>query len=134
MASSDDTSKGANASLNVLGGDLADCSHDPMTGFYRNGCCDTGEDDPGVHTVCAELTEEFLEFSRSRGNDLVTPRPAFGFPGLEPGDRWCLCAARWLEAEQAGCAPRVRLEATHEKTLEVVSLDRLKAHAIERFH
>ncbi|NBB93625.1 MAG: DUF2237 family protein [Gammaproteobacteria bacterium] len=119
---------------NVLGGALADCSHDPLTGFYRSGCCETGPDDGGVHTVCAELTEDFLAFSRSRGNDLVTPRPAFGFPGLKPGDRWCLCAARWLEADEAGCAPRVHLEATHEKTLEVVPLDRLKARAIERFH
>ena len=101
---------------NVLGATLADCSHDPKTGFYRSGCCETGPDDAGVHTVCAVLTEEFLEFSRSRGNDLSTPRPEFGFPGLDPGDRWCLCAARWLEAFEAGCAPRVDLEATHEKT------------------
>lgn len=119
---------------NVMGTKLADCSHDPLTGFYRDGCCESGEDDLGVHTVCAEMTEEFLEFSRSRGNDLVTPRLEFGFPGLKPGDRWCLCAARWLEADEAGCAPRVHLEATHEKTLEVVPLERLRAHAVERFH
>jgi hypothetical protein len=119
---------------NVLGGELADCSHDPLTGFYRNGCCETGAADVGVHTVCAEVTDAFLEFSRARGNDLITPRPAYGFPGLEPGDRWCLCAARWLEAAEAGCAPRVHLEATHEKTLEIVPLSQLKAHATGRLH
>lgn len=119
---------------NVLGATLADCSHDPKTGFYRNGCCETGPDDAGVHTVCAEVTEAFLEFSRSRGNDLSTPRPEFGFPGLDPGDRWCLCAARWLEAFEAGCAPRVDLEATHEKTLEIVPFESLKAHAVQKFH
>ncbi|NBD94959.1 MAG: DUF2237 family protein [Gammaproteobacteria bacterium] len=119
---------------NVLGAALADCSHDPKTGFYRSGCCETGPDDAGVHTVCAEVTEAFLEFSRSRGNDLSTPRPQFGFPGLDPGDRWCLCAARWLEAFEAGCAPRVDLEATHEKTLEIVPFESLKAHALQNFH
>jgi len=120
--------------LNVLGTELADCSHDPKTGFYRNGCCETGPDDVGVHTVCAVLTEEFLAFSKSRGNDLSTPRPEFGFPGLKDGDRWCLCAARWLEAYDADCAPRVHLEATHKKTLETAPLEALKEHALERFH
>ncbi|MEE4331756.1 MAG: DUF2237 domain-containing protein [Wenzhouxiangella sp.] len=119
---------------NVLGAPLADCSHDPKTGFYRNGCCETGPDDAGVHTVCAEVTEAFLEFSRSRGNDLSTPRPEFGFAGLDPGDRWCLCAARWLEAFEAGCAPLVDLEATHEKTLEIVPFQALKQHALQKFH
>ncbi|AKS41241.1 DUF2237 family protein [Wenzhouxiangella marina] len=121
-------------SLNVLGTTLADCSHDPKTGFYRSGCCETGPDDLGVHTVCAVMTEEFLAFSQSRGNDLSTPRPEFGFPGLQEGDRWCLCAARWREAWEADCAPRVVLEATHEKTLNIVPFDALKAHAVERFH
>lgn len=119
---------------NVLGATLADCSQDPKTGFYRSGCCETGPDDAGVHTVCAEVTEAFLEFSRSRGNDLSTPKPQFGFPGLDPGDRWCLCAARWLEAFEAGCAPRVDLEATHEKTLDIVPFESLKAHALQKFH
>jgi uncharacterized protein (DUF2237 family) len=119
---------------NVLGTALADCSHDPLTGFYRNGCCDTGPDDIGVHTVCAELTREFLEFSRERGNDLMTPRPEMGFPGLKAGDRWCLCAARWLEAERAGCAPRVWLEATHEATIDTVPLETLKAYRADRDH
>lgn len=115
---------------NVLGGELADCSKNPLTGFFRDGCCNTGVTDAGVHTVCVELTAEFLEFSRSRGNDLITPRPEFAFPGLKPGDKWCLCAARWREALEAGVAPRVVLEATHEKTLEFVSLDDLRLHAI----
>lgn len=100
-----------------------------MTGFYRNGCCDTGPEDLGVHTVCAVMTEAFLEFSAAQGNDLSTPRPEFGFPGLKPGDRWCLCADRWAEADAAGKAPAVVLEATHEKTLEVVDLERLKLAA-----
>jgi len=124
----------AKRAKNVLGTELADCSHEPLTGFYRNGCCETGNDDVGVHTVCAELTEDFLDFSRSRGNDLVTPRPASGFPGLKPGDRWCLCAARWLEAADAGCAPRVRLAATHEDTLAIVPLEKLQAHRAGRDH
>jgi uncharacterized protein (DUF2237 family) len=103
----------------------------PMTGFYRDGCCNTGPDDFGVHTVCAVMTREFLEFSRRRGNDLTTPAPQFGFPGLKPGDRWCLCASRWKEALDAGMAPRVVLAATHEATLEFVSLDELKKYAID---
>jgi uncharacterized protein len=113
---------------NVLGGELADCSHDPVTGFYRNGCCETGPDDGGVHTVCARVTEEFLTYSAERGNDLT--RADAGFPGLKPGDRWCLCASRWKEALEAGAAPQVVLEATHAVTLHVVSLDELKKHAV----
>jgi len=102
-----------------------------MTGFYRDGCCNTGRDDLGVHSVCSLMTAEFLEFSLVRGNDLSTPMPDFGFPGLKAGDRWCLCAARWREALQAGCAPRVVLTATHERTLDYVSLEDLKKHAID---
>lgn len=114
---------------NVLGGELVPCSDDPLTGFYRDGCCNTGAEDLGVHTVCARVTAEFLSFSTSRGNDLTTPQPAYGFPGLRPGDHWCLCAARWLEALDAGAAPAVVLEATHAATLEWVSLDDLRRHA-----
>jgi uncharacterized protein (DUF2237 family) len=116
---------------NVLGERLQTCSESPMTGFYRDGCCNTGPDDFGVHTVCVLMTAEFLEFSRARGNDLSTPMPEMGFAGLKPGDRWCLCAARWKEALDAGMAPRVVLTATHEATLELVSLDDLKKHAID---
>jgi uncharacterized protein len=116
---------------NVLGEKLQSCSEAPVTGYYRDGCCNTGPDDPGVHTVCALMTAEFLEFSRARGNDLSTPVPDFGFPGLNPGDRWCLCAARWKEALDAGMAPRVVLTATHEATLEIVSLDELKKYAVD---
>ena len=119
-------------SVNVLGDDLAPCSTDPMTGFFRNGCCDTSEADRGSHTVCAVMTAEFLEFSRARGNDLSTPRPEFGFPGLKPGDRWCLCAARFLEAYEAGQAPLVKLTATHKRALEIVPLDLLRERALER--
>ncbi|WP_164102670.1 DUF2237 family protein [Candidatus Laterigemmans baculatus] len=111
---------------NVLGGPLETCSTDPLTGFYRNGCCDTGGQDVGIHTVCAEMTEEFLRFSRQRGNDLSTPNPMFQFPGLQPGDRWCVCAARWKEAYDAGVAPPVVLEATHVSTLEFASLEELR--------
>lgn len=116
---------------NVLGGPLEDCGTDPVTGFYRNGCCDTGPEDLGLHVVCAHLTEEFLAFSRERGNDLTTPAPTLGFPGLKPGDQWCLCAERWKEALGAGVAPPVVLAATHEIALEVVSLDDLKRHALD---
>lgn len=115
---------------NVLGGELQACSTDPLTGFYRNGCCDTGADDVGVHTVCARVTEEFLDFSLSQGNDLLTAVPAHGFPGLKPGDQWCLCAPRWAQALEAGAAPQVVLEATHIGTLEWARLDDLKAHAV----
>jgi len=114
---------------NVLGGELATCGAEPMTGFFRDGCCRTGPDDHGLHVVCAEVTAEFLAFSKSRGNDLSTPRPRFEFPGLRPGDRWCLCVKRWQEALQAGSAPPVVLEATHMSALEFVSLEELRAHA-----
>jgi uncharacterized protein (DUF2237 family) len=115
---------------NVLGSVLQVCGLDPMTGFTRNGCCETGPEDTGSHTVCAQVTEEFLAFSYSRGNDLSTPRPEFGFEGLKPGDRWCLCAARWQEAADAGLAPPVILEATRERALEIISLADLKYHAL----
>lgn len=114
--------------LNVLGKELEPCSTEPLTGFYRDGCCNTGADDLGVHSVCAEVTEEFLAFSKSVGNDLSTPRP--GFAGLEPGDHWCICAPRWQEAFLAGAAPAVVLEATHIATLEWARLEDLKAHAV----
>jgi uncharacterized protein len=115
---------------NVLGGELQTCGTDPMTGFYRTGCCDTGAEDSGVHTVCAQVTAEFLEFSVGRGNDLSTPRPEYGFAGLRPGDRWCLCADRWAEALAAGVAPPVVLEATHARTLDWVDLADLRRHAV----
>ncbi len=115
---------------NVLGEELAECSRDPLTGFYRTGCCDTGGDDEGVHIVCAQMTSEFLAFSVDRGNDLVTPRPEYGFPGLKPGDRWCLCVTRWKEALEAGMAPPVLLDATHISSLEFVELEDLKRHAL----
>jgi hypothetical protein len=116
---------------NVLGGILGSCSEQPMTGFFRDGCCNTSDEDLGSHTVCVVLTADFLEFSKRRGNDLSTPRPEFAFPGLKPGDRWCLCAARWREALQAGVAPRVVLEATNEACLLIVGLEDLKRHAID---
>jgi hypothetical protein len=114
---------------NVLGTELEPCSLDPLTGFFRDGCCNTDEHDRGLHVVCARLTAEFLEYSRSRGNDLVTPRPEFNFPGLKPGDRWCLCALRWKEAFEAGLAPPVVLQATHQRALDVVTLEQLKSCA-----
>lgn len=113
---------------NVLGTDLVECSLDPLTGYYRNGCCDTGSGDMGVHTVCAIMTEDFLAFSKEAGNDLSTPMPEYGFEGLKPGDQWCLCAPRWQEAFLAGNAPQVRLESTHIATLEWASLTDLKSH------
>ncbi len=115
---------------NVLGTPLKPCSIEPRTGFFRDGCCNTSDEDLGAHTVCAEMTAEFLAFSAAAGNDLSTPRPEFGFPGLTPGDRWCLCASRWVEAMEAGMAPRVVLESTHERTLEFVPLATLKRYAI----
>jgi uncharacterized protein (DUF2237 family) len=118
-------------SVNVFGEALVGCSDRPVTGFFRDGCCNTSSDDVGSHTVCVEVTRDFLEFSRFRGNDLSTPRPEFQFPGLKPGDRWCLCAARWLEAHQNGMAPRVVLKGTHERALEIVSLDLLKKFAVD---
>jgi uncharacterized protein len=116
---------------NVFGEPLVLCSDAPLTGWTRNGCCETDAQDRGSHTVCVRVTREFLEFSRSRGNDLVTPRPEFGFPGLRPGDRWCLCAARWAEARAAGVAPPVVLQATHARALDVVPLDALKRSALD---
>jgi uncharacterized protein (DUF2237 family) len=116
---------------NVLGGELQLCSRNPLTGFYRDGCCNTGFDDTGIHVVCARMTQEFLDFSRQHGNDLTTPAPQYGFPGLKPGDRWCLGAARWKEACHAGVAPPVILAATHVAVLEFVPLDVLKAHALD---
>ena len=115
--------------VNVVGGELQPCSSDPVTGFYRDGCCSTGPEDEGSHTVCAVMTDEFLAFSRLAGNDLSTPRPEWGFEGLEAGDRWCLCAARWLEAYRAGNAPEVVLGATHARALELVPIEALTAHA-----
>jgi len=116
---------------NVLGESLRPCSTDPITGFYRTGRCQTGPEDRGQHVVCAEMTEPFLRFTKARGNDLSTPRPEWNFPGLEPGDRWCLCAARWQEALEADVAPPVLLAATHETALDVLALDDLKAHALD---
>ena len=116
--------------LNVLGGPLQACSFDPLTGFFRDGCCHTDEEDHGTHVVCARMTAAFLAYSLSRGNDLVTPRPQYRFAGLKPGDRWCLCAQRWKEALRAGVAPPVQLAATHAKALEVVTLAQLQLHAL----
>jgi uncharacterized protein (DUF2237 family) len=115
---------------NVLGGALQPCSLDPVTGFYRNGCCETGPEDRGLHVVCAQVTEAFLTFSAERGNDLSTPLPDYRFPGLKPGDRWCLCALRWLEAAHAGVAPPVILSATHEAALALVPRQMLLDHAV----
>ena len=116
---------------NVLGGTLAECGASPLTGFFRNGCCDTSSEDIGRHVVCAKMTAAFLAFSRRRGNDLSTPQPEYGFPGLKPDDRWCLCAARWQEALEADAAPPVVLAATHAAALEIVSLEDLKRHAVD---
>lgn len=130
MPLDDASNQGRRPRYNVLGGMLETCSLDPMTGFTRNGCCETGPEDQGCHTVCAEVTAEFLAFSRSQGNDLSTPRPEYGFPGLKPGDRWCLCAPRWQEAFLAGYAPRVALHATETSALEHCALADLQRLAI----
>lgn len=119
------------AAKNVLGGELVSCSVSPRTGFYRDGCCNTGAGDVGLHIVCARMTEDFLRFSQDRGNDLVTPNPEYRFPGLKAGDQWCLCVLRWKEALDAGVAPPVVLEATHMSTLEFVTLEELREHAVE---
>lgn len=119
------------APINVLGTALEPCSARPLTGFFRNGCCDTGPADRGLHTVCAVMTDEFLALSKYLGNDLSTPRPEYGFPGLKAGDRWCLCAGRFLQACEEGAAPRVNLAATHRATLGIVPLDVLRAHALD---
>jgi len=116
---------------NVLGGELGVCSTAPLTGFFRDGCCNTSAEDAGAHVVCVRVTEDFLDFSLSQGNDLLTPMPQYGFAGLQPGDQWCLCASRFAEALDAGVAPGVVLTATHERALEVVTLDQLEAHAID---
>lgn len=118
--------------LNVLEQTLQPCSFDPLTGFFRDGCCNTSDEDVGQHTVCVVLTDEFLEFSKSRGNDLSTPRPEWGFEGLNAGDRWCLCQDRWVEALQAGAAPGIVLAATHENALERLSLETLVMYAVDR--
>ena len=115
---------------NVLGTELKACSYDPLTGFFRDGCCNTDQTDRGSHVVCAVVTEEFLNYSKSRGNDLSTPRPEYRFRGLREGDRWCLCALRWREALSEGIAPQVVLESTHEQALQFVTLAQLKAHAV----
>src|SRR5579871_1471263 len=119
----------AEPDVNVVGGKLLPCSEEPLTGFYRNGCCSTGPEDVGSHTVCVIATDEFLEFSRLAGNDLSTPRPEWGFGGINAGDRWCLCASRWLEAHHAGCAPEVVLGATHARALEVIPIELLTSRA-----
>lgn len=116
--------------LNVLGTPLEVCCRSPLTGFYRTGYCETGPDDRGMHTVCAQVTQAFLEFTRKQGNDLVTPNPLYNFPGLKPGDRWCLCASRWEEARRAGVAPPVILTATHQKTLEIIPLAILQEYSL----
>jgi uncharacterized protein (DUF2237 family) len=119
------------AQTNVLGGELESCSFDPLTGYYRSGCCENRGDDPGLHVVCVVCTDEFLAFSASVGNDLATPMPQYGFAGLKSGDQWCLCAARWQEAFEAGKAPQVRLASTHLSALEYSSLADLVAHAVD---
>lgn len=117
---------------NVLGGSLETCSTDPMTGFYRDGCCNTGAGDFGSHTVCAQVTEGFLSYSKAQGNDLSTPVPMYHFPGLKPGDRWCVCAARWKQAYEDGVAPPIALEATHEAALQVIDLEILQEYALDK--
>ena len=124
-----DQGEGTKKPRNVLGGPLEPCSFDPTTGFFRDGHCHTCAEDHGSHTVCAVMTAEFLAFSQSRGNDLTTPMPQYEFPGLKPGDQWCLCAGRWLEAYEAGKAPKVNLEATNEAALAIVPLEALQEHA-----
>ena len=116
---------------NVLGTDLQPCSKDPVTGWFRDGCCNTGKGDEGLHLVCVRVTAEFLQYSKAAGNDLSTPRPEFDFPGLKAGQRWCLCAARWVEAYRAGKAPKVSLNSTNQAALEIVPLDLLKQHAVD---
>ena len=120
-----------NENSNVLGGQLVECGTDPLTGFYRDGCCSTGREDLGSHTVCAVVSQEFLTQQRAAGNDLITPRPEYGFAGLRPGDRWCVCAARWRQAYEAGVAPGVLLAATHARATEVVPLEILRKYAVD---
>jgi len=118
-------------SKNVFDEPLLSCSENPVTGFFRDGCCNTSDEDFGSHTVCVEVTQDFLDYSRFRGNDLSTPMPDFGFPGLQPGDRWCLCASRWLEAYEQGMAPKIFLTRTHKRALEIVELEKLKEYAAD---
>ena len=118
-------------SLNVFDEPLLSCSESPVTGFFRDGCCNTSDEDIGSHTVCVEVTQDFLDYSRFRGNDLSTPMPDFGFPGLQAGDRWCLCASRWLEAYEQGMAPKIFLTRTHKRALEIVELEKLKEYAAD---
>lgn len=139
MANQDMSELGQPKARNVLGEPLESCSTEPLTGFFRDGCCNTNAQDRGVHTVCVILTDDFLSYSRSKGNDLSTPRPEFNFPGLKEGDRWCLCAERWVQAMRDGVAPKVVLESTHERTLEHADLSHLMEHAApesvaSRFH
>ncbi|MFM8898508.1 MAG: DUF2237 family protein [Burkholderiales bacterium] len=119
-----------NTALNVLGQELVPCSYDPLTGYFRDGCCNTRADDVGRHLICVKVTQAFLEFSAKEGNDLITPRPEYRFRGLKPGDRWCLCALRWVQAQQAQVAPPVVLESTHQQALQFVDLSVLQAHAL----
>jgi len=128
----DGNDRGGGGPRNVLGGPLADCSHDPVTGWFRDGCCRTDANDAGSHTICARVNAEFLSYSKARGNDLSTPRPEFHFPGLKPGDQWCVCAARWREAYLAGHACPVVLAATHVRALDLVSREMLLEHALDR--
>ncbi len=118
-------------SLNVFNEPLQSCNEDPVTGFFRDGCCNTSEADAGSHTICVKLTKDFLNYSRSQGNDLTTPMPQYNFPGLKEGDHWCLCAARWKEAHEADCAPRVYLQSTHQRALEVVPIETLRHYAVD---
>mgnify|MGYP001452420654 CR=1 FL=1 len=127
----DGTGGNPRGQMNVLGDPITGCSQNPITGFFRDGCCNTGPSDKGLHTVCAVMTDDFLTFSKAAGNDLSTPQPEFGFPGLKAGDQWCLCAARWEQARLAGKAPKIRLSATNKATLAICKLDDLKAHAID---
>lgn len=125
------SASGSEGGLSVFGRPLEPCSHRPKTGFFRDGCCNTSPDDRGAHVVCAQMTAEFLAFSRAQGNDLGTPSPQHGFPGLRPGDRWCLCAERWKEALDAGCAPPIFLASTHERALDYVSFEELRRYALD---
>ena len=124
----DGSQRRSDAQLNVLGDPIISCSHDPVTGFFRDGCCNTGPFDQGLHTVCAIMTSAFLEFSKASGNDLSTPRPEFEFPGLKAGDSWCLCASRFLQAHYEGCAPKVNLKSTHKRATEIVPLEILEIY------
>ena len=131
IATNDQIQESTTRDVNVLGGKLGVCSIDPLTGFYRDGCCSSGPEDTGSHTVCSVMTDKFLEFSKAQGNDLTTPRPEWGFAGLKAGDRWCLCAMRWLEAYIAGYAPGVVLKSTHRRALKIIELEYLKEHALD---